>query len=275
MIVAFFISLNQSAETTPASFTWVLAMAAAMSIVSGVSILFTGEKPPASERRRPGMSTVLRDRRLRRYLFLNTVYGVGLAFAWPLFPFVIVDRLAMKVWQVAAFSICSSAFSSLSQRYMGSLMDRIGRRPLIVFSRVAMSIAPLVYAFATSWTHIFLAEAVLGIGIGAWMSSEPTYLIDLAPQQLRATYLATNMTMYGVAFFLGSLAGGYVTDTFFAAAGSFQGINTGLLISAALRLSIGLSFLKIHETFKPVDRRPTSRRRHTRSCLVSWARRCV
>jgi len=258
MIIAFAISLNQTSETTSASFTWVLAMAAAMSIVSGVSILFAEEKPPTPESGRPGMSTVLRDRRLRRYLMFNAIYGVGVSFAWPLFPFVIVDKLALKIWQVAVFSISSSALSALSQRYIGSLMDRVGRRPLIVFSRVIISTGPLVYAFASSWIHILLAEMILGIGMGAWMSSEPTYIIDLAPQRLRATYLATNTTVFGIAFFLGSLAGGYVTETLFATSGSFQGINMGLLISAMLRFSTGLLFLKAHETFiKPADRRRT------------------
>jgi len=255
MISAFVISLNQTGETTPESFTWVLAMAATMSIVSGVLILFAREKTPISERRPFEMSKVFKDPRLRRYLIFNTFYGVSMSFAWPLFPFVVVDKLAIKVWQVAAYSVCSSAFSAFSQRYIGTMMDRIGRRPVIVFSRVAMSISPLVYAFATSWLHIFLAEVILGVGMGAWMSSSPTYIIDMAPGELRATYLATNTTVFGISAFIGSLASGYITDNFFAFGGSFEGINLGLLISAALRFSTGLLFLKIYETFpKPSNR---------------------
>jgi len=249
MISAFFISINQLDETTPESFTWVLAMAAAMSIMSGVLILFAGEKPPVPESRRLEMSKVFRDPRLRRYLIFNTVYGVSMSFAWPLFPFVVVDKLAMKIWQVAAYSICSAVFSSISQRYIGTLMDRSGRRPVIVFSRVAMSLAPLVYAFATSWVHIFMAEVILGVGLGAWMSSGPTYIIDMAPEELRATYLATNTTVFGISAFIGSLASGYITDNFFAVGGSFEGINLGLMISAALRFSTGLLYLKVYETF--------------------------
>jgi len=155
----------------------------------------------------------------------------------------------MKIWQVAAYSVCSAAFSSISHRYLGTLMDRIGRRPVIVFSRVAMSISPLVYAFATSWLHIFMAEVILGVGMGAWMSSSPTYIVDLASEELRATYLATNTTIFGTSAFIGSLVGGYMTDNLFAVEGSFEGINLGLLISAALRFSTGLIYLKVYETF--------------------------
>lgn len=255
MVSVFIISLNQTGETTPESFTWVLAMAATMSIVSGVLIIFAREKTPIPERSRLEISKVFKDPKLRRYLVFNTVYGVSMAFAWPLFPFVVVDKLAIKVWQVAAYSVFSSAFSSISQRYIGTLMDRVGRRPIIVFSRVVMSISPLVYAFATSWLHIFLAEVILGVSMGAWMSSSPTYIIDLAPRELRATYLATNTTVFGISAFIGSLASGYITDNFFAVGGSFEGINLGLLISAALRFSTGLLYIKVYETFpKPSNR---------------------
>lgn len=249
MIFALVISLNQPEETTPESFTWILAMAAAMSLVSGVTILLAGEKPPFATRRRLGISKVFRDSRLKRYLIFNTFYGVSMSFAWPLFPFVIVDKLAMKVWQVAAFSLCASTFSSISQRHIGTLMDRAGRRPVIVFSRVSMSLAPLVYALATSWIHILLAEVILGVGMGAWMSSGSTYIIDMAPYELRATYLAINTAVFGVAAFLGSLASGYITDNFLTVRGTFEGINLGLLISAALRFSTGLLYIKVYETF--------------------------
>ena len=259
MISALVISLNQTGETTPESFKWVLAMAASMSLVSGVLITLTKEKPPEAERSPLEMTKVFKDPRLRRYLIFNTVYGISMALAWPLFPFIVVDKLAMKVWQVAAYSVCSAAFSSVSHRYLGTLMDRIGRRPVIVFSRVAMSISPLVYAFATSWLHIFMAEVILGVGMGAWMSSSPTYIIDLAPEELRATYLATNTTIFGISAFIGSLVGGYVTDNLFAVEGSFEGINMGLLISAALRFFTGLLFLKAYETFPKPRNAPSPR----------------
>lgn len=254
MVCALLISLNEPAGTTPASFTWVLAMAAAMSVASGVSILFAEERPPVPGKGRHSMSEVVADPRLRRYLILNAVYGVGMSFSWPLFPFVVVHRLSMRVWQVAAYSICSAASSSASQRYMGGLMDRIGRRPVILFSRVAMSLAPLCYALATSWVHIILAEVIIGIVMGAWMISEPTYLIDMAPQELRATYLAVNTTVFGISAFLGSLIGGYMTENFFAVGGASNGISLGLIISAALRFSAGLLYLKIFETFSKPTR---------------------
>jgi MFS family permease len=251
MIIVFVISLKQVEETTPESYTLLLAMAAVMSVMSGIFSLLTEEKPPSPKKGGLDIALLFRDPRLRRYFLANIVYGISMAFAWPLFPFIIVDKLAMKIWQIAAYSICSSTSSMIAHRYFGNLMDRIGRRPVIVFSRLSMAVAPLIYVFATSWTHVIISEVILGVGMGAWMSSSPTYIIDISPPKLRATYLATNTAVFGVAAFIGNLASGYITDNFLAVGGGFQGIHMGLLISAALRFLTGLLYLWIYETYSP------------------------
>ena len=254
MVISLLISLNQPEETTPESFTIILAMAAVMSIASGLLSIFAEEKPPAPSGERLDLSKLMGDKRYVRYLAINMVYGLSMSFAWPLFPFIVVDKLGMKIWQIAAYSICSAVFAMISQRRLGRLMDRIGRRPVVVFSRLSMVAAPLVYALAGDWTHILVAEAMLGVGMGAWMSSGPTYIMDMAPLEMRATYIAANTAVFGVSSFIGNLAGGYVTDNFLAAGGGFAGIQMGLLISSILRLITGLLYILIYETHSVRDR---------------------
>jgi MFS family permease len=252
MIISFLISINQVGDTTHDSFKLILAMSAGMNIVSGLLSLFIEEKPPRQESENIDLRVVLRDNKLRRYLIANLIYGTGLAFAWPLFPFVIVDRLGLKIWQIAAYSIFSAATSMFSQRYIGNLMDRIGRRPIVVFSRMIMTVGPLIYIVATNWTHVAAAEILLGLGMGAWLSSGPTYIIDLAPVEMRATYLAMNTAVFGLSSFMGNLLGGYITENFLIVGGTIQGINTGLMISGILRFTTGLLFFFfIYETLQP------------------------
>jgi MFS family permease len=153
----------------------------------------------------------------------------------------------MKVWQISTFSLTSSLVSALTQRRIGEIMDRIGRRPIITLSRMMMAVAPLAYAVATEWWHIAVAELFLGVGMAAWMSSESTYIIDLAPGDLRATYLASSTVAFGLASFIGSNVGGYIIDAYF---NGIQGLNQGLFLSAALRAVFGLAYLKAHESMK-------------------------
>lgn len=247
MVVAFALSVQEQGETTPESFTLVLLVAAIASLVGGVMVLFVDEKPPVATGDSLELGRLLRDKRLTRYLALNFVYGIGMSFAWPLFPMVITHRLQMKVWQISTFSLASSLVSALAQRRIGEIMDRIGRRPIITLSRVVMAVAPLAYAVATEWWHIAVAELFLGVGMAAWMSSESTYIIDLAPGDLRATYLASSTVAFGVASFIGSNVGGYIIDAYF---NGIQGLNQGLFLSAALRAVFGLAYLTAHESMK-------------------------
>jgi MFS family permease len=245
MIIAFAISITDQGETTIESFTLVLTLAAATSLLSGVLVLFTKEKPPKGASQSFELNRLIKDPRLTRYLLLNFMYGVGMSFAWPLFPLVITHRLRMKVWQISTLSLTSSLVSTLTQKRLGAFMDRIGRRPIIVLSRVSMAVAPVAYAVATQWWHIALAELFLGVGMAAWMSSESTYVIDLAPGDLRATYLASSTTAFGIACFIGSNVSGYVIDAYF---GGLEGLSTGLFFSAALRVVFGLAYLKAYES---------------------------
>jgi len=185
MLVAFAISFNQVGDTTRESFTPVLILAAIGSIVGGILVLFVNEKPPKGISLQLDLKRLFGDPRLTRYLTLNFIYGMGMSTAWPLFPFVITNKLNMTVWQVATLSLTSSAVSSLAQTRIGDFMDRVGRRPIIVMSRMMMAIAPIAYAFATQWYHITIAELFLGVGMAAWMSSESIYVIDLAPVRHR------------------------------------------------------------------------------------------
>ena len=246
MVVALVINLNQVEETTKASFSNVILLAAVASLATGILIITVDEKPPQGSEENIRWGEVSRDKRLTRYLLLNFIYGVGMSFSWPFYPFIMTKKLGIKLWQVATISLLSGVVNNVFQRYGGGVMDRIGRRPVIVLSRVIMAVAPFAYAFSTSWIQIALAEAFMGIGMGAWMSSEPTYIIDIAPGELRATYMAASMTSFGLAAFMGSLMGGYVADNFFT--GELQGVEMGLIISGVLRLVTGLLFMKAYES---------------------------
>ena len=248
MLVAFAISVTDQGETTLASFRTVLAIAAATSLLSGVMVLFTKEKPPKKQAKTLQLRKLIQDPRLTRYLILNLIYGIGLAFAWPFFPMVITHRLHLRIWQISLLSLTSALMNTLSQRRVGTFMDRTGRRPVIVFSRVFMALAPLTYALATQWWHIAASELFLGVGMAAWMSSESTYMIDLAPGELRATYLASSTASFGVAAFIGSTVSGYVADTYL---NGLESLNTGLYISTALRVVFGLAYLTIYESKRP------------------------
>jgi DHA1 family tetracycline resistance protein-like MFS transporter len=150
----------------------------------------------------------------------------------------------MRIWQISTLSLTSSLMIILSQGKIGEMVDKLGRKPVIVFSRLIMSFAPLTYAFAMEWWHLAIGEIFLGLGMAAWMTSESTYIIDLAPGELRATYLASSTAAFGVASFIGSNIGGYIIDVYYS---GVSGVNIGLFLSTVMRILFGLAYFTAYE----------------------------
>jgi MFS family permease len=164
----------------------------------------------------------------------------------PLFPYIMAQKLHLTVWQVALTSITNALVGAISQNYIGPTLDRVGRKQVLTLSRVVMASSCLIYPIATNWTHIALVEAISGLGIASWLSAQSTYIIDIAPQRLRATYLASSMAAIGVATFIGSNLGGFIVQNILG--GSLEAIQTGLIAAGILRLILGSTYMTIKET---------------------------
>ncbi len=244
MITAFLISINQNGPITRASYTPVMILASAASLLSGITALFLKEHP-ATQSETINLSEVTQNKSLLRFLSLVFLYHLGSSIAMPLFPYIMAAKLELTVWQVAVTSITNMLTGALSQPYVGKLLDRLGRKQILAISRMALASSCLVYPIASSWTHIAAVEAISGLAISSWLSAQSTYLIDIAPRKLRATYLATSMASLGVATFIGSNIGGQLVQNLLG--GSLAAVETGLFIGAALRLSLGALFLTINE----------------------------
>jgi MFS family permease len=252
MVTALLITLNQSGPMNMASFTPLLLLASASSFASAILISLTEERAPTSEKRRSlDFGSLLDDKDLRKFLLVSFVFGFGAATASPFFSFITVGKLHMSIWQIAASAAANLACSVVGQRVFGRIIDAVGRRPVIVFSRVGMAASTVVYALATDWWQIVAVEAFVGIELAAWACGQSTYIIDIAPQKLRATYLAASMTAVGVSNFLGSYIMGILTKGFIAST-DYAAISMALLFTAVLRFGFGFLFLTMKES-KPTS----------------------
>ena len=244
MVTAFLISMNQSGPITRSSYTPVMVLASAASLLAGATSLFLKEQEPRGGEAL-NIGNVLSNPDLKRFLRLVFLYHVGSSIAMPLFPFIMASKLQLSVWQVAVTSITNMLAAVLSQPYVGKLLDRLGRKRILAFSRMAMASSCLIYPVASSWIHIAAVEAISGLAISSWLSAQSTYMLDIAPRKLRATYLASSMAVIGVATFIGSNLGGQLVQNILG--GSLAAVETGLFIGGALRLVLGVLFLTIKE----------------------------
>ena len=80
----------------------------------------------------------------------------------------------------------------------GRLSDRIGRKPIAISSGVLGALGVLALFFSQNYIHIILSGGLLGIGGGAWISSQWALATDLVGRGEEARHLGlVNMSIAG------------------------------------------------------------------------------
>ena len=252
VIAALIVALatyTQSGEMTASSFTIPFSLSAVTAMLGAILILFVKEvRVDRTIHGRVGILSPLLDKDFQIFLTVNGFYWFTMAFSWPLFPYVTVNVVRATVWQIAVISALSGFIAGIVQPKFGSLIDKFGRKPVLVLSRVSFFLYPLLYAFATSWLHLLAVNVLLSFSMSAATVSFSAYIMDSSPLGMRANYVAASNMVLGIATFLGSITGGVFTSQISSSIGPEKALFTGLVFSAVLRLISSLSLLFIKET---------------------------
>ncbi|MCH2635994.1 MAG: MFS transporter [Acidimicrobiales bacterium] len=94
----------------------------------------------------------------------------------------------------------------------GLIADRFGRRVLLIGGPILTSIGMFGSGFAGDIWSLLIWRFVAGAGSAFFMSGALIYLIDIAPPDLRARYVATNQWALSVGVALGPGIGGLVAE---------------------------------------------------------------
>jgi AAHS family 4-hydroxybenzoate transporter-like MFS transporter len=84
------------------------------------------------------------------------------------------------------------------------LADKIGRKPIILFSVLIMGIFSFATSFASSTTELFIFRFLTGVGLGGVMPNINILTAEFSPERKRATL----MTVMFVGFPMGIMVGG-------------------------------------------------------------------
>ncbi len=102
--------------------------------------------------------------------------------------------LVMSVFVL--FSLCSTAL-------MANLSDRLGRRPIYLFSVSTFAIGSLLIALSPSFWMVIVSRAIQGIGAGGITPTASAVVGDLFAPAQRGKMLGLIGATYGMAFVLG------------------------------------------------------------------------
>jgi len=151
---------------------------------------------------------------------------IGFGLIVPVLPRLLVQLTGASVshaaldggWLAFVFALMQFAFAPV----LGSLSDRFGRRPVLLFAVGALGIDYLVMGIAPTLGWLFLGRAVAGVA-GASFTPAYAYVSDIAPPERRAQSFGMVSAMFGVGFIVGPALGGLLGGLgprapFFAAA---------------------------------------------------------
>ncbi len=92
---------------------------------------------------------------------------------------------------------------------LGSLSDKYGRRPVILFSLLGSGVDYFLLALAPSLGWFFVGRIISGI-TGANFGTATAYIADISPPEKRAANFGMVGAAFGLGFIIGPLLGGYL-----------------------------------------------------------------
>lgn len=142
--------------------------------------------------------------------FTVLVDVVGFGIVIPILPFYATE-FGVSPTVVTLLFASFSFFSFLSAPLLGTLSDRIGRRPVIILSIISTAIGWFVFASATAVWMLFLGRIIDGAAAGNFTSAQG-YMVDIAKDEKERTRnLGILSAIFGVGFLLGPILGGLLS----------------------------------------------------------------
>jgi len=141
-------------------------------------------------------------------VFLD-VLGIGLII--PVLPFYVESFNVSGVVVTSLFAVFA-LFSFFSAPILGTLSDRIGRRPVLIISLASTALGWIIFAFSKTIFGLFLGRIIDGSAAGN-ISTAQNYLIDISKDQKdRTKNLGLIGAVFGIGFIVGPLVGGTLSS---------------------------------------------------------------
>ena len=94
---------------------------------------------------------------------------------------------------------------------LGSLSDRYGRRPVLLFSLLGFGLDYIFLAFAPTIGWLFLGRMISGI-TGASITTASAYMADISNEKNRAQNFGMIGAAFGLGFIIGPMLGGLLGE---------------------------------------------------------------
>lgn len=136
---------------------------------------------------------------------LIDVLGIGIVI--PVLPFYVKSFGAGPV-AITMLTAIFSLFAFLSAPFLGSLSDKIGRKPVLIASIVSTALGWFVFAGARNLLMLFIGRIIDGAAAGNYPIAQ-SYLMDISKDKKeQAENIGLTGAIFGIGFIIGPAIGG-------------------------------------------------------------------
>lgn len=156
------------------------------------------------------VSEAAKQRGFRFVLAVVFLDMLGIGIAVPVMPLLVGEFVSTPDEQAHWFGIMAAVFGLmqfLCMPLLGALSDKIGRRPVLIFSSAGMAVNFLVTAWAPTLALLFIGRFIGG-ACSASMSTASAYASDISTPENRAKTYGMIGAAFGMGFICGPMIGG-------------------------------------------------------------------
>jgi MFS family permease len=191
------------------------------------------------------MSDAPQQRRTLIFVFLTVFLDLlGAGILIPIMPY-LVRQFRTDATTVGLLSVAFSAAQFAAAPFLGAISDRVGRRPVLLFSILGSTLGYFLFGWAGSLWLMFLARIVDGAS-GGNISTAMAAIADSTAPKDRAKNFGLIGMAFGLGFIIGPALGGLLSKI------SIQAPAYGAACISLVTVTFGYSFFP--ETL-PHDRR--------------------
>lgn len=147
-------------------------------------------------------------------------------------PLLAENRIGLGAGALGGIFTMMSVINLLAIFPSGSLVDRMGRKPVIVPAALVSGLGLALFAVSGDVAAFVAAAVVLAVGMGLAGPAPAAYAADIAPEHARGVAMGLYRTFGDVGFVAGPLVLGWVADA--SSFGVALTVNAGLMLAGAV-----------------------------------------